>query len=68
MDSLLSIIPLIGSISIPVVWIIISIIIAVWVYEDAKERGENASLWLLIVILTGFLGLIVWLIVRPSKK
>jgi TctA family transporter len=67
LDALSAIIPFLGSISIPIVWLIISIIIAVWVYEDAKERGENAALWLLIVILTGFLGLIVWLVVRPSK-
>lgn len=67
MAVLSAILPFLGSITIPVAWLIISVIIAVWVYEDAKERGENAALWLLIVILTGLLGLIVWLIVRPSK-
>ena len=43
-----------------VVWILL----AVWVYRDAKKRGMEATLWLLVVLLTGFIGLIVYLIVR----
>ena len=42
--------------------------ICVYVYRDATARGmENAALWLIIVILTGLIGLIVYLIVRPAK-
>ena len=51
-----------------VVLFIIWIIIAVWVYKDAKARGENAVLWLLIVLILGIIGLIIWLIVRPKEK
>ena len=51
-----------------VVLFIIWIILAVWVYKDAKARGENAVLWLLIVLITGIIGLIIWLIVRPKEK
>jgi TctA family transporter len=40
------------------------ILLAVWVYRDAKKRGMEATLWLLVVLLTGFIGLIVYLIVR----
>ena len=43
-----------------VVWILL----AVWVYRDAKKRGMEATLWLLLVLLTGIIGLIVYLIVR----
>jgi uncharacterized membrane protein YhaH (DUF805 family) len=43
-----------------VVWILL----AVWVYRDAKKRGMEATLWLLLVLLTGFIGFIVYLIVR----
>ncbi|MEM3466658.1 MAG: abscisic acid-deficient protein Aba4 family protein [Candidatus Jordarchaeales archaeon] len=43
--------------------IIIDIAIAVWVYRDARERGMEAALWLLIVLLTGLIGLIIYLIV-----
>lgn len=45
-------------------WCIISIILAVWVYSDAEKRGMEAALWLLIVLLTGIIGLIIYLIVR----
>ncbi|MBS7248444.1 MAG: PLDc N-terminal domain-containing protein [Candidatus Jordarchaeales archaeon] len=44
--------------------IILDIVIAVWVYRDAKRRGMEAALWLLIVLLTGLIGLIIYLIVR----
>jgi TctA family transporter len=40
------------------------ILLAMWVYRDAKKRGMEATLWLLVVLLTGFIGLIVYLIVR----
>jgi uncharacterized membrane protein YhaH (DUF805 family) len=40
------------------------ILLAVWVYRDARKRGMEATLWLLLVLLTGFIGLIVYLIVR----
>lgn len=47
--------------------IAINIIILVWVYRDAKARGmDNAALWLVIVLLTGLLGLIIYLVVRPK--
>lgn len=50
-----------------VVWLIIAIAIAVWVYKDAEARGENGVLWLIIVILLGLIGLIIWLIARPKE-
>ena len=50
---------------------IIAILIAVWVYKDAKKRyPEDSSapiLWLLVVLLTGLIGLIIYLIVRPKR-
>jgi hypothetical protein len=49
-------------------WFIVAILLCVWVYRDAKVRGENATLWLIIVLIAGIIGLIIWLIVRPKKK
>ena len=49
------------------VWIIIAILIAVWVYRDAEKRGESGALWLIIVLITGIIGLIIWLIIRRDK-
>jgi len=40
------------------------IYICVYVYRDAKRRGMDATVWLLLVLLTGLIGLIVYLIVR----
>ena len=44
--------------------VVVWILLAVWVYRDAKKRGMEATLWLLLVLLTGLIGLIVYLIVR----
>ena len=48
-----------------IVWFIIWIAIAIWVYKDAERRGKSGALWLIIVILLGVIGIIIWLIVRP---
>jgi len=50
------------------VWFIVMILLAVWVYRDAKAREKNGLLWLIIVILLGIIGLIIWFIVRPKEK
>jgi len=51
---------------IPLIFFIIAIALAVWVYKDAEKRDESGALWLIIVLLTGIIGLIIWLIVRPD--
>jgi hypothetical protein len=33
--------------------IIIWIVIGVWMYKDAKRRGENGALWLIIGLIAG---------------
>ena len=43
---------------------VISLLIAIWVYKDAKKRDMNAAVWLLIVLLTGCVGCIIYLVVR----
>ena len=50
-----------------VVMLIISILIAVWVYRDAKSRGMSGALWLIIVLIAGIIGLIIYLVVRHDK-
>lgn len=56
------------AVSLPIIifvaWCIIALALAVWVYRDAESRGKSGELWLLIVLLTGIIGLIVYLIVR----
>ena len=48
-----------------IIWFIIALLIAIWVYRDAEKRGSSGVLWLIIVILTSWVGIIIWLIVRP---
>jgi len=43
------------------------IAILVWVARDAKSRGmDNAVLWMILVVLTGLIGLIVYLLARTQ--
>ncbi|RLF48709.1 MAG: hypothetical protein DRN20_03955 [Thermoplasmata archaeon] len=51
-----------------IAWFILWILVAIWVYRDAESRGKSGALWLLIIILTGIIGLIIWLVVRPEKQ
>ena len=45
----------------------IQIAIAVWVYKDAKSRGmDNAMLLTIVTVITGLLGLIIYLLMRPK--
>ena len=43
---------------------IIGLALAIWVYKDAKKRDMNAAVWLLIVLVTGCIGCIIYLVVR----
>jgi cobalamin biosynthesis protein CobD/CbiB len=52
---------------IPVVWFIIAILLCIWVYRDAESRGMGGALWLIIVLITGIIGLIIYLVVRKDK-
>ena len=51
--------------SIYIIIFIVWIAVAVWVYKDAKKRGENAALWLVIIIFGGLIGLLIWFAFRP---
>ncbi len=53
---------------ITIISLIIQVAIGVWIYKDAKKRKMEAALWLLIVLLTGLIGLIIYFIVRDPKS
>jgi len=57
-------ITMLGVIILIVIIYVIAIALAVWVYNDAKKRNMNAEMWLLIMLLTSFIGCIIYLIVR----
>ncbi|KKK99606.1 hypothetical protein LCGC14_2631060 [marine sediment metagenome] len=55
---------MIGIIIALLIFWIIAIGLAVWVYRDAKKREMDAAVWLLIVLLSGCIGFIIYLKVR----
>lgn len=49
--------------------IALPIVIGVYVYNDANRRQMNSALWTLIAVLApGFIGLIIYLIVRADRS
>lgn len=47
--------------------VVINIAILVWVARDAKARGmDSAVIWMILVLFTGIIGLIIYLLSRPQ--
>lgn len=47
--------------------IALNIALLVWVARDAKSRGmDNSILWMVLVMITGLVGLIIYILVRPQ--
>jgi hypothetical protein len=47
--------------------IALNIALLIWVARDAKSRGmDNAVVWMILVMLTGIIGLIIYLFTRPE--
>ncbi|MGV9172972.1 MAG: zinc-ribbon domain-containing protein [Promethearchaeia archaeon] len=47
---------------------VVNVAIGAWIYKDAKKRNmDNPELWLIIVLVGGCIGCIVYLIVREPK-
>ena len=49
------------------VGVLIAILVAVLVYQDAKSRGMNAMLWAILVFLFLIIALPIYFIVRKPK-
>lgn len=53
----------------PLVLLVISIGIALWIYRDAKERGVQApALWAILGFIFNVLGLVIYLIARKNMS
>jgi hypothetical protein len=57
-----------GFVGVIIVGIIaLNIAALIWVARDAKNRGmDNAVVWMILVMLTGIIGLIIYLFTRPQ--
>ena len=52
-----------------VLMVMLPIAIGIYVYRDAKNRSMNAALWTLVAIFApGFIGLIIYLVVRSEHS
>lgn len=50
-----------------VAFIALNIALLVWVAKDAKNRGmDNAVLWMILVMITGVIGFVIYILVRPQ--
>lgn len=47
-----------------VIWILVSI----WVFRDARSRGMNGALWLVVVLVGSLIGLILYIVLREEKR
>lgn len=47
--------------------LVLHIVLFIWVARDAKARGvDNAAVWVIIVMIGGIIGLIVYIFSRPQ--
>ena len=44
--------------------VVVNIITAVWVFQDIRQRGCGSGIWIVIALLTGLLGTLVYAVVR----
>ena len=50
-------------------WLVLAviwIIVCIWVYRDANSRGMDGVLWLIVVLVGSFIGLLIYLIIREE--
>lgn len=43
---------------------VVHIILAVWVYNDIRQRNAGSGIWIVVALLTGLLGTLVYAVVR----
>jgi hypothetical protein len=53
-------------IALPLLWIVVSILLLVWVVKDAPTRGADGGIWLIVILLVGPIGFPVYLASRPA--
>jgi hypothetical protein len=50
----------------PLVYLLVDILLLVWVVKDARARNMDGAIWVLIILVSGLLGLIVYVASRPA--
>lgn len=47
---------------------VVNVLMTVWVYHDIRARNTGSGLWIVITLLAGFWGVLVYAIVRLGDK
>jgi len=47
---------------------VVHILCAVWVYQDIRRRASGSGIWIVIALLTGLLGTLVYAVVRLGES
>ena len=48
--------------------VVVHILVAVWVYQDIRKRNAGSGIWIVIALLTGLLGTLVYAVVRLGES
>ena len=48
--------------------LVVHILCAVWVYQDIRRRAGGSGIWIVIALLTGLLGTLVYAVVRLGEN
>ena len=51
-----------------ILWLVIASLLAIWTYKDIKKKQLTGFIYVLIVLLTNFIGLVVYFMVRYNEK
>jgi len=44
--------------------LVVHILVAVWVFQDIRIRGAGSGIWIVITLIAGLLGALVYAVVR----
>ena len=47
---------------------IVHILMAIWVYQDIRKRNAGSGIWIVIALLAGLLGVLVYAVVRLGDE
>jgi cell division protein FtsW (lipid II flippase) len=49
------------------IWFILGIILALWVYRDAQKRVHNENIWIIIVLVLSIVGFLIYIFFREEE-
>lgn len=50
------------------VCLIVHILVAIWVYQDIRQRNRGSGIWVVVALLAGLFGVIAYAIVRLADN